>query len=251
MDNLTNEKGEESKQNLLLNQRNAQEQINNLLEQSTQALLCGPDCQKQKVSDELKKKYLKAQTNLKTAPINLEITKKNYYVYTEGEPSYDNMLESELKEKSEIIGELIGISFNDELTSAETMNKYYSTAVINSNYTKDLLIEYDKKNKELKLQLRDRRGDILTNDRKTYYENDALDRLKLWHRFWWYIYYLLVLVFLISIFLVKSQMTILKKIVITALLIFYPYYIEFIVNCIYEFFSNIYKNLPKNVYNNL
>lgn len=248
MNNLTNE---QSKQDLLVNQRNAQEQINNLLEQSTQALLCGPDCQKQKVSDELKQKYLNAQTNLKTAPINLETTKKNYYVYTEGEPSYNNMLESELKQKAETIGELISASFNDELTSAITMNKYYNTAVINSNYTKDLLNEYDEKNKELKLQLRDRRGDILTNDRKTYYENDALDRLKLWHRFWWYIYYLLVLVFLISIFLVNSQMTNGKKVILSVLLIFYPYYIEFIVNWIYEFFANIYKNLPKNVYNNL
>ena len=248
---MTKSKNEKSKEELLVTQQKAQEQINNLLEQSTQALLCGPDCQKQKVTDELKQKYLNAQTALKTAPINLETTKKNYYVYTEGEPSYDNMLESELKQKSEKIVEVIGVSFNDEVASAETMNQYYNTAVINSNYTKDLLNEYDKKNKELKLQLRDRRGDILTNDRKTYYENDALDRLKLWYRFWWYIYYLLVLVFLISIILVNSQMTIIKKIVITVLLIFYPYYMEFIVNWIYEFFSNIYKKLPKNVYNNL
>ena len=248
MNNLTNE---QSNQNLLLNQRNAQEQINNLLEQSTQALLCGPDCQKQKVSDELKQKYLNAQTNLQTAPINLETTKKNYYVYTQGESSYDNMLETDLKKKAEEIGELIGVSFNDEVASAETMNKYYNTALINSNYTKDLLNEYDKKNKELKIQLKDRRGDILTNDRKTYYENDALDTLNLWYRFWWYVYYILVLVFLISIFLVNSQMTNGKKLILTVLLIFYPYYIELIVNWIYEFFSNIYKNLPKNVYNNL
>lgn len=248
MNNLTNE---QSNQNLLLNQRNAQEQINNLLEQSTQALLCGPDCQKQKVSDELKQKYLNAQTNLQTAPINLETTKKNYYVYTQGESSYDNMLETDLKKKAEEIGELIGASFNDEVASAETMNKYYNTALINSNYTKDLLNEYDKKNKELKIQLKDRRGDILTNDRKTYYENDALDTLNLWYRFWWYVYYILVLVFLISIFLVNSQMTNGKKLILTVLLIFYPYYIELIVNWIYEFFSNIYKNLPKNVYNNL
>jgi hypothetical protein len=248
MNNLTDN---QSKQDLLLNQRNAQEQINNLLEQSAQAMLCGPDCQKQKVSDELKQKYLNAQTALKTAPINLETTKKNYYVYTEGETTYNGMLETDLKQKAETISNLISDSFNDELSSAITMNTYYNTAVINSNYTKDLLNDYNEKNKELKLQLRDRRGDILTNDRKTYYENDALDSLKQWHRFWWYIYYLLVLVFLISIFLVNSQMTIGKKVIMSVLLIFYPYYIEFIVNKICTFFSNIYKNLPKNVYNNL
>ena len=179
MNNLTDE---QSKQDLLLNQRNAQEQINNLLEQSTQALLCGPDCQKQKVSDELKQKYLNAQTALKTAPINLETTKKNYYVYTDGESSYNNMLEIDLKTKAEKIGSLISDSFNEELASALTMNKYYNTAIINSNYTKDLLNDYNEKNKALKIQLRDRRGDILTNDRKTYYETDALNNLKQWQR---------------------------------------------------------------------
>jgi hypothetical protein len=248
---MINSTDKQSNQDLLLNQRKAQEQISTLLEQSAQALLCGPDCQKQKVTGELNQKYLNAQTALKTAPINLETTKRNYYVYAEGEPAYNNMLETELKEKAETMAELISTSFNDEIASAETMNKYYNTALINSNYTQDLFNEYEKKNKELKLKLRDRRGDILTNDRKTYYENDAQDSLKLWYRVWWYFYYMLVLVFVLSIFLVKNQITNGKKLILTVLLIFYPYYIEFIVNWIYEFFANIYKNLPKNVYNNL
>jgi hypothetical protein len=248
---MNNSTDKQNNQDLLLNQRKAQEQISTLLEQSAQALLCGPDCQKQKVSDELNQKYLNAQTNLETAPINLETTKRNYYVYTEGEPAYNNMRETELKQKAETMAELISTSFNDELASAETMNKYYSTAIINSNYTKDLLNEYIEKNKELNIQLRDRRGDILTNDRKTYYENDAQDSLKLWYRLWWYFYYMLVLVFVLSIFLVKSQMTNGKKLILTVLFIFYPYYIDFIVNWTYELFAYIYNNLPKNVYNNL
>jgi hypothetical protein len=241
----------QSTADLLSTQRNAQEQISILLETSAEALLCGPECQKKKVSDELYEKYLNAQTNLETAPINLETTKRNYYVYTEGAPAYNNMRETELTQKAETMAKLLSDSFNEEVASAVTMNQYYNTALINTNYTKDLLNEYDEKNKDLKLKLRDRRGDILTNDRKTYYENDAQYSLKLWYRFWWYFYYMLVLVFLLSIFLVKSQMTNGKKLILTVLLIFYPYYIEFIVNWIYEFFANIYKNLPKNVYNNL
>jgi hypothetical protein len=184
---MTNSTDRQSTEDLLSTQRDAQEQISSLLESSAEALLCGPECQKKKVSDELYERYLNAQTNLETAPINLETTKRNYYVYTEGESAYNNMHETELKQTAETIAKLLSDSFNDELTSAVTMNQYYNTALINSNYTKDLLNEYDEKNNELKLQLRDRRGDILTNDRKTYYENDALDRLKLWYRFWWFI----------------------------------------------------------------
>ena len=61
-------------QELLSNQQSSQDKITALLEQSAQSLICGPDCQKQKITEELKQKYLNSQTNLQTAPINLETT---------------------------------------------------------------------------------------------------------------------------------------------------------------------------------
>ena len=99
-----------SKNDLLDKQQITQEKINELLNLSTEALMCGPDCQKQKISDELKQKYLDAENNMETAPIKLEETKKNYYIYTEGRPYYDNMREEELKQKSiKITGLFAGV----------------------------------------------------------------------------------------------------------------------------------------------
>lgn len=238
-------------QELLSNQQISQDKINALLEQSAQALICGPDCQKQKISEELKQKYLNAQTNLQTAPINLETTKKNYYIFSEGRPFYENMLEEELKQKADKIAELISESFNDEVSDALTMNQYYDTAIINSKYTKELLKDYSDKNQDIKLKLRNSHGDILTNDRKTFYETDALQSLQLWYKFWWYIYYLLVIVFIIAIIVSPSQLSFIKKSIILILLFFYPYYINYISNIVYSFYMSIYNIIPKNVYNNL
>ncbi len=239
------------KNSLLQNQQLNQDKINDLLNKSAEALLCGPDCQKMKITDELKQKYLDAETNIQTAPIKLEQTKKNYYVYKEGRPFYDNMMEEELKQKAEKISELLGESFNEEVSSSLTMNQYLNTALINSEYTSELLKKYASDNQELKLQLRNSRGDILTNDRKTYYETEALTQLKLWYRFWWYIYYILILVFTIALFVSPSQLTMIKKVVLFVLLIFYPYYIDYIVRWVQGIYKNIYNSLPKNVYNNL
>lgn len=239
------------KNSLLQNQQLNQDKINDLLNKSAEALLCGPDCQKMKITDELKQKYLDAETNVQIAPIKLEQTKKNYYVYKEGRPFYDNMLEEELKQKAEKISELLGESFNEEVSSANTMNQYLNTALINSEYTSELFKKYTSDNQELKLQLRNSRGDILTNDRKTYYETEALTQLKLWYRFWWYIYYILILVFTIALFISPSQLTMVKKAVIFVLLIFYPYYIDYIVRWVQGLYMSIYNRLPKNVYNDL
>ena len=132
------------KSNLLQGQQISQDKITALLEKSANSLMCGPTCQKLKITEELKQKYLDAQTNLQTAPIKLDQTKKNYYVYSEGTPYYDNMLEKELKQKSKKIAELLSENFNDELSSALTMNSYLNTALINSSYTTELLKDESK-----------------------------------------------------------------------------------------------------------
>jgi uncharacterized membrane protein (DUF485 family) len=236
---------------LIQNQQINQDKINELLEQASSTLLCGPTCQKVKKTEELKQKYLDAETNVKTAPIELERSRKNFYVFSEGNAYYENMLEKELNERVEKIASLLSNNFNDELTSASTMNQYLNTALINSSYVEELLEYYLEQNKNLTVKLMSHQGDILTNDRKTYYETEELDRLKKWYNVWWYIYYILIVSFIVSCILLPSHLSNVKKIVISILLIFYPYYIDFILRKIYMFFASIYKRLPKNVYNDL
>jgi len=249
---MTNTKNQHLNQkNLLKKQQISQDKINQLLELSSQELICGPDCQQQKISTELKQKYLDAQTNLQTAPINLENTKKNYYVYTEGGPFYDNMLETELQQKADTISTLLSENFNSEVSDANVMNVYLNTALINSKYTTELLENYLEKNKQLKLQLKERYGDILTNDRKTYYETDALNTLTFWYKLFWYIYYVLVIILILAFIFSPNDFSRTTKIIIGALVLFYTYYIDYIVRWVYGLWKLLISRLPKNVYNNL
>ena len=80
-----------NKTNLLNQQQINQQKINELLDKSADAIMCGPSCQKLRITEELKQKYLDAETNMQTAPVKLEESKKNYYVYSEGSSYYDNM----------------------------------------------------------------------------------------------------------------------------------------------------------------
>ena len=240
-----------NQEKLLKRQRNSQETINQLLELSSQELICGPDCQQQKISTELKQKYLDAQTNLQTAPINLENTKKNYYVYAEGIPFYNNMLEEELQQKANKISTLVSENFDSEISDANVMNLYLNTALINSKYTTELLENYLEKNKNLKLQLKERYGDILTNDRKTYYETDALNTLTFWYKLFWYIYYVLVIILVLVFIFSSIDLPKMTKIIISILVIFYTYYIDYVVRWVYGLWKLLISRLPKNVYNNL
>ena len=271
---VNNDSNEKNTKDLLDKQRITEQKINDLLEKSSQAMSCGPTCQKIKVTKELKQKYLDAKTNMLTAPIELEQSKKNYFVFKEGGPYYNDMRDKELSEKITKISELLVENFKNEVSNANTMNIYLNSSLINSENTKELLEKYLQQNELLKIKLRERHGDILTNDRKTYYEVEALDRLKLLYIFFWWIYYIIVLIMILALVFSPSSIDalslfttqlnnqnvtgvrvnvnrVLYKILIIVLLIFYPYYIDYILRWIYGIITSLVNRLPKNVYNDL
>ena len=67
---------------------------------------------------QLKQKYLDAETNMQTAPIKLEQSKKNYYIYTEGRPYYDSIKEEDLNKKANTISAGVSAIFRRGFTSA-------------------------------------------------------------------------------------------------------------------------------------
>ena len=181
----------------------------------------------------------------------LENSKKNYYVFAEGRPFYDEMLEKELKKKADIMGKMIADNFRDEIINAKTMNTYYNTQLINSDHTKELYAVYLEKNKVIQDGIKNHHADVLTNDRKTYYETEALEELKNWHTFFWYFYYLVVMPIFTFALIAKSSLHFVIRLIIETIMLAYPYYIDYVMRSIYRFFHSLWKQLPKNVYNDL
>jgi len=240
-----------AQQNILRKQQETTAKINSLLETSSELLACGPTCQKQKVTDGLKQKYLNAQTNMITAPEQLDNAKRNYYIYTEGESAYNNMQQEDLTKTADTISTNLNNAFNQVVNYAETMNKYYNTALLNAVNSDDLLNEYTDKNTNLLNNVGSIRGDILTNDRKTVYEEEATTRIKSWYTLLWYVYYIFVLTYLLATIFVPSYISILMRIIIFVLLVLYPYYSHIIFTFVENTVTSIYTMFPKNVYNSL
>ena len=234
--------------NLLTKQMTTNTQINDMLNQTLAAITVSPQQQRNQTLDSLQQKYLDAQTNLQTAPLQLEASKKNYYVYKNGETSYNNMLENELEQKANLITQQISNKFNEETNNAHIMNSYYNTEIINSANTIELYNEYLKKNADLEKSIKDLHGDVLTNDRKTYYESEAIDNIKLWHKFFMYCYYILIVAFIITIFVSTGEYSRIKQLVVTIILIAYPFIIDPLVKWIYSMYLSLENNTPSNVY---
>ena len=124
---------------LLSKQMLTNNNFNDLIDNATKMMFCGPgsECEKQQITDSLERKYLDAQTNEQVAPLRLQNAKKYYYIYKEGRPYYNDMLEKELTVKANVISQQIASKFNEETENANTMNAYYNTDIINSQNTKE------------------------------------------------------------------------------------------------------------------
>ena len=234
---------------LLQQQQKTTDQLNSLLEKSAQAIMCGPICQKLKKTQELEQQYLNAQTNMQTAPIQLEQTRKAYYEFKEGSGAYNTMLEQDLQKKANEISKIIIEKFNEEVNRANVMNNYLNSQIINSKNTVELYNSYNQKNSEMEKVIKRSYGDVLTKDRKSYYETQELDGLKNWYTVFLIIYYLLTLAFILGAIFSPNAMTAIQKVGITFLLIIYPFIIDRIATTIGGVLHTIISIIPTNVYN--
>ena len=131
------------------------------------------------------------------------------------------------------------------------MNSYYNTELTNSSYTKELYAIYLEKNKLVQGTIKTHHSDVLTNDRKTYYETEALEELKNWHSFFWYAFFFFAIPLFIFTLFIKSSLHFILRIAIVLIVLMYPYFIDPVARSVYGFFYSAWKNLPKNVYNDL
>ena len=159
------------------------------------------------------------------------------------------MLETEMTQKSEAIVKQIAEKFNEEIQNANIMNSFYNTIENNSENSIELYDEYLKKNKEMLALIKGTHGDVLTNDRKTYYETEAIDNVKLWNTFLVIIYWILFATLILSMVFSPSAMSTKQKILLGLALILYPFIINKIVMFFYNYYTNTFvKNIDTNVY---
>jgi len=146
----------------------------------------------------------------------------------------------------------IKTAFADEITNANKINSYYSTLKFGKTDSLNKLKEiYSEKQDELEKNNKQFTEDILTNNRKTYYEREALYSLQNWNVFLWYLYYIAVVIFCLGVIFTPSYVPKYVSILVIVFIIFYPYIIEPIINKVKEYFNVFYRVYPKNVYNNL
>jgi hypothetical protein len=226
--------------------------FNQLISQASNAILCNSDCRKKKQEEELKQKYLNSQTNLATASNQENIAEKNYIIFTKGQSAYNDFLDNKLQNTANQISEKFMENFNEEIKKIKSEVSSYSGILINFRNIVDLYLNYKRENIELYKELKQETNDVLTNERKTYYEDQNIDRLKSFYSYLFLsIYIIFVICFGSFTLIYPSSFSWQVKLIIFISFIILPFISTWVLGKIIYLLYEIYDLLPKNVYKNL
>ena len=143
-----------------------------------------------------------------------------------------------------------GENFEDEVNKIKTQLETYNGLLINITNVGDLYKKYKLENIELFNELKEDTNDILTNERKTYYEEQNIDRLRFYYSYFMITIYVICLIS----FGIFSFMNPLKNIGWKGLLgafiflIVLPFFSTWILSWVIYLAYQIYYLIPKNVY---
>jgi hypothetical protein len=223
--------------------------FNSFLDKATQAISCNSECQQKKTQEELKAKYLNAQSNLSLAEPEFQVAKKNYYTYVSGQDGYDEVVENEYKQKADLIIENFKENYQDEISKIKSQLETYSSLLINFRNIIELNVNYKRENVELSNQLKDNTNDVLTNERKTYYEDQQSESLNYYYYYILWIIYGIVVICLIIFSLTYPTQTDWKgKLGLVFVFIALPFISTWLLGKIIYIVYWIFGLLPKNVY---
>jgi hypothetical protein len=223
--------------------------FNKLISQASDAVMCNSECRQQRTADKLKQNYLTSQTNLASASNQVQVAQKNYVTFTQGQSGYNDLLDNQLQEQAQKVADTFTEYFDSDSEAIKTQIDTYEGLLLNFKNVAELYVKYKKENTQLIKDLKNETNDVLTNERKTYYEDQKIDGLK---GFYYYILLGIYIIFLIGfiIFSLKypSQTTFSGKLVSIVGFILLPFFSTWILGKIIYLIYTAYELLPKNVY---
>lgn len=160
----------------------------------------------------------------------------------------DNTIENKIKQKAELSANNIKKKYNDNINIITSQLDTYNGLLVNLKNVIELNKTYKIENNQLFKQLKKSTYDILTNERKTYYENQENDVLNNYYYYILWIIYIFVVIYIILCFLIYPLQNLIVKLFIISLFIFLPFISSRFLGLIIYIIYWLFNLLPKNVY---
>jgi hypothetical protein len=225
--------------------------FNEMILKAQEVLNSTPALEKEKNGNNLRQIYLDTTKNYLTGPEQIEHTFKNYFVFEKGEQAYNEEHQKILSKRAKIISQRFLQNFKENISNTLSILESYTSLLVNYQNVKDYYLNLFKENPILTNELKNKNADILTKNRKSYYEDQGIDTLKFYHNILFYGYLFLLLIFLVCIFLAPSHYSRGKLFIIFLFMILYLFIGEPILAFFFKLGKKGIDQLPKNIYKSI
>lgn len=127
----------------------------------------------------------------------------------------------------------------------------YGNNLLNFNNLKQTYTYYKNDNAEMAKSNTISNSEILTNYRKTYYEQQGIINLKFYYTILIWLYIAVCVAVVISLFTSNSRLSTAVKIVVIIFLIIYPFVSIYIYDFLMKLWNTILNIFPENTYKTL
>ena len=218
-----------------------------MIEQARERNACDAECQFRKRSAELKiacdeaKKYESVDEERAISEC------KKYYVYAHGQQAWNELQDNKINERVDKLIINFSNQINEEKKNITNNIDSYNGLYKNFKNVLSLYLILLKENKYLNFEIKNEGSDILTNTRKTIYEEEGINNLLYIYYFLMFVYIVITIVFLISIFTFPSDMSIVKKIIIFIVILILPLIAPTLLAGKLSIINKLLNIVPKNV----
>jgi hypothetical protein len=132
----------------------------------------------------------------------------------------------------------------------DALNEYQNNLTNFANL-KDTYTYYNNDSVTLMAKMDSNDSNVITNYRKTYYEQQGISNLDYYYDVFFYIYTFVFFAIIISLFTSQSYFSVTTNLIILVILILYPYFSTIIFYYIMNLFSQVNDLIPTDIYTKL
>jgi hypothetical protein len=189
---------------------------------------CDADCEKNKREQDLFFEYQRALNNMREAPRMVDQAEEKYYVYSGKSDEYERKKEAEFnREAAKMEGNL-----KSKFTKQSAILKDQTISLNDLTKYKTYLSELRKKTLDeletIKSEIERKSAVEEIGYRGGYYDQQDVDSTNSWNRMFRRVYWILVIVFIITV-IYKGTYTSRTPYIYLAIILTYPYLIKWVV----------------------
>lgn len=221
---------------------------NELIETQKQFLACDAQCEHDKKLAKLREIYDTKEDNLETAPMQMEVARKNYLEFKYGQDDYVTKASVALKKEADkVIADMTQIwtQEKDMITALiSDYNTMMKTHADMERYRDRISASVDRLDKNYEAK----QNDTITNDRKAFYQNQGVDNLRYWFYFLRWAYAAIVMTFIVGVFSLPTTKSSKLKYGMLTLLVVFPFVVAVIAVASFAMIRTILSKLPYNAF---